>query len=100
MITEQELREAIAECQGQRNPNAQTCIKLAAYYTILENTIKQTEEYSFSKPPEIEYTNNTEFAEAIKGKEPAEVWEKIDELLEALEVLNPRLYKSFIRKLQ
>ena len=34
MITEKDLQEAIAECQGQRNPNANTCIKLAAFYTI------------------------------------------------------------------
>ena len=50
MITEQDLLEAIAECQGQRNPNANTCIKLAAYYIILElrvqlkNTIKNIKE--------------------------------------------------------
>ena len=34
MITLHDLDEAIAECQGERNPNANTCIKLAAYYTI------------------------------------------------------------------
>ena len=34
MITEKDLQEAIAECQGERNPNANTCIKLAAFYTI------------------------------------------------------------------
>ena len=34
MITLHDLEEAIAECQGERNPNANTCIKLAAYYTI------------------------------------------------------------------
>lgn len=34
MITEQDLQAAIAECQGERNPNANTCIKLAAFYTI------------------------------------------------------------------
>lgn len=96
MITETELREAIAECQGQRNPNAQTCIRLAAYYTILEHTLSGG--YSFSN--KTEYTNDTEFAEAIKDKEPAEVWEKIDELLEAVKVLHPRLYRSFINKLR
>ena len=37
MITEKDLLEAIAECQGERNPNANTCIKLAAYYTILDH---------------------------------------------------------------
>lgn len=34
MITLHDLEEAIAECQGERNPNANTCIKLAAFYTI------------------------------------------------------------------
>ena len=34
MITLYDLEEAIAECQGERNPNANTCIKLAAFYTI------------------------------------------------------------------
>ena len=34
MIREEDLQEAIAECQGQRNPNANTAIKLAAFYTI------------------------------------------------------------------
>lgn len=34
MITLHDLDEAIAECQGERNPNANTCIKLAAFYTI------------------------------------------------------------------
>ena len=34
MITEKDLQEAIAEGQGQRNPNANTCIKLAAFLTI------------------------------------------------------------------
>ena len=34
MITEKDLQEAIAECQGQRNPTTSTCIKLAAFYTI------------------------------------------------------------------
>jgi hypothetical protein len=37
MITEKDLKEAIAECEGERNPNANTCIKLAAFYTILDN---------------------------------------------------------------
>ena len=34
MITENDLQEAIAECEGVRNPTANTCLKLAAFYTI------------------------------------------------------------------
>ena len=55
MITEEELQEAIAECQGQRNPNANTCLKLASYLTILDH--QKAEEphrttYSFAPPPD------------------------------------------------
>ena len=37
MIREEDVREAIAEMQGQKNPNANTCIKLAAYYIIQDH---------------------------------------------------------------
>ena len=42
MITLHDLDEAIAECQGERNPNANTCIKLAAYYTIRKEMFPDT----------------------------------------------------------
>ena len=43
MIKEEDLQEAIAECQGVRNPNANTCLKLASYYTILDHTKEEEE---------------------------------------------------------
>ncbi len=46
MITEKDLQEAIAECKGTRNPNASTCIKLAAYYTILDNLYPKEEHFA------------------------------------------------------
>lgn len=42
MITLHDLEEAIAECQGDRNPNANTCIKLAAFYTIRNEMFPST----------------------------------------------------------
>lgn len=106
MITEKDLHEAIAECQGERNPNAQTCIKLAAYYTILhEITDKPTQpEYSYMysadpAPAGIAIESDSEFAEAVNGRNPAEVWGVIDELMQTLSVINPRLYASVMRRL-
>ena len=60
MITEKDIRAAIAECQGARNPNANTCIKLAAFYTILNNLYPEKEEaidrgYSSAQAPYEEY---------------------------------------------
>lgn len=104
MITEKDLQEAIAECQGQRNPNASTCIKLAAFYIIQEHLYgKPTIEpvsYSYASGPDlIDYQSGTEFSQAIDGKQPSEVWPVIDELMDALQVLNPKLYRNFISKL-
>lgn len=102
MITEKELHEAIAECQGTRNPNANTCMKLASYYTILDHiSVPKTEavDYSFSSG-KVSYYSDTEFSQIIEGRDQNEVLEVIDELMSTLQVVNPRLYASVIRKLE
>lgn len=106
MITENDLLEAIAECQGERNPNANTCIKLAAYYTILDHVRTQDEEYpapaySFGSVPTdvIRYDGESEFAKIINGRPPDEVLAIIDELMSTLQVVEPRLYQSVMREL-
>ena len=104
MITEKDLQEAIAECQGQRTPNANTCIKLAAFLTIKKELFPNEQEeekgYSFATPTEtISYQSNSEFSQMIHGKDQDEVFSVIDELMDAVKVLNPRLYESVLRKL-
>lgn len=105
MILEQDLREAIAECQGKRNPDANTCIKLAAYFTILENMYpEQKTEPAFYQMasginPVIEYESGTEFSRAVNGRNPSEIMPVIDELMTTLQVLHPRLYDGVLNKL-
>ena len=116
MITEMDLQEAIAECQGERNPNANTCIKLAAYYTIrdhlfpektqLSEEISIPQSYSRAAPPDevettIDYYSDTEFGQLIDGRKASEIWPVVDELVsEAVANLNPRLYDAFLRKIR
>ena len=111
MITEQDLQAAIAECNGERNPNANTCIKLAAFYTIrdaLYGKPAQAQEagYSFAaEPPEkkddgVILDSGSEFADAINGMDSAEAWALMDELMDAVRVLQPRLYAGVMRKLR
>ena len=104
MITEHDLQAAIAECQGQRNPTSSTCIKLAAFLTIKEHLFGKTEEivpqYSYSSGDVIEYNGSSEFARLVNGMSQSEVMKVIDELMDAVQVINPRLYASVIRKLQ
>ena len=103
MITEQDLQAAIAECQDERNPNANTCIKLAAFYTIRNEMHKAPEpvlpSYSYS-PSGIEYSSDSDFGRTVYGKDENSVFRILDELMEAVQVLNPRLYASVLRKLQ
>lgn len=107
MITEQDLREAIAECEGQRNPNANTCIKLAAFYTIREHLFGSHEEkpvieHSFAPPTQgdvVLYEGESEFAQAIAGRDQDDMWAVMDELMDTLSVVNPRLYAGVMRRI-
>lgn len=116
MITLHDLETAIAACQGEENPNAQTCIKLAAFYTIKREmfgsytSIEQFDAVrNYSAAPEpvneqpetyIEFDSGTEFARAIDGKDAYSVWEVMDELLTVVQATNPRLFDGVMRKIE
>ena len=108
MITEKDLQEAIAECQGQRNPTANTCIKLAAYLTIQrelygEEDFEESQfiepAYSYSPAP-ITYQSDSTFGELVNGRDIEDVLPVFDELIDTIKIINPRLYDGFIRKLR
>lgn len=108
MITERDLQDAIAECQGERHPNANTCIKLAAYFTIYDHLFPKQAEQVEQIPQTIFQTvdeeevadyGDTDFYRAIRGRKAAEVWEVMNELMDTIEVINPRLYDGVMRQL-
>ena len=101
MITERDVQEAIAECKGQRNPNANTCIKLAALLTIKREMFGESDRelppaYSYAPPP---YNSGTEFFDAVKGKDINELLPVFDELMTTIQVLHPRLYDGVMTKI-
>ena len=116
MIREQELREAIAECQGERNPNANTCIKLAAYYSILDHmeppavagssfsAAPETTEYVSTEQPAdpdvISWEGESEFAQEVLGQRVDQVMPIVEELMEVVKALQPRLYDGVMRKIR
>lgn len=108
MIKEEDLLEAIAECQGQRNPNASTCMKLAAFYTILDHVREGDDKrevmpipaYSYANDPDvIDYTGDTEFASVIRGLSLQDVLSVMDELMTTLQAIYPKLHDAVISKL-
>lgn len=105
MITERDINSAIAECQGRRNPDAKTCIMLAAFYTIKREMFgnqEQFESYSYAPAPirnTIEIDSDSEFARAVNGKETDEILPIINELMETLNIIQPRLYNAVMDRL-
>ena len=113
MITREALEEAIKYCEGQQSPNAATAEKLAAYYTIRNELYPSKPEqpqmpiasgYSYAEPPvrersTIDYASNTEFGEAVNGRELTPVLEIIDDLMSVLRTAQPRVARSIIENI-
>ena len=110
MIYEKDLDEAIAECQGKRNPDASTCMKLAAFYTIKHFMYGPTGDDPTPVPPAYSYApapdsakviidSDSEFARLIDGKDQEKVWPVMDELMDTIKVIHPRLYDAVLQKL-
>lgn len=103
MITMHDLDEAIAECQGQPHPNANTCIKLAAYLTIKKSMAEQDRmsgKVSFAAQPQQAGLNSgSAFAKKIEGLPMEKILTLFDEVMETLQAVNPPLYAAIMRKL-
>lgn len=93
LITREDLLEAIEKCQGQKNPNANTCIKLAAYYTILDHTPELPIGYSYASKP------LTEFISIIRKKNLNEALLVLDNLMAELLEKEPNLYYAYMEEL-
>lgn len=110
MITLHDLQEAIAECEGQRNPSSSTCLKLAAFYTIknqlFPEKVDKVKDEDYQEPVfysraanSVAYSSDTEFGKAIANMDTNELLLIIDDLMSTLQVLSPKLYNGVMRKL-
>ena len=61
---------------------------------------------SYSAPPMeqvetyIETNGDSEFLKAVDGRKADKAWKLMDELVEAVKILHPRMYTTFIDKVQ
>lgn len=110
MIREEDLKEAIAECQGKRNPDANTCIKLAAYLTIINALYpdksqpeKEPEFYQLSSgaaPETVDYNSDSDFSRMVNGRSASEIMPIMDELMDTLRMIHPKLYTGVMNRLR
>lgn len=105
MFTRAELEDAVNQLMDGHH-SIQNCEKLAAIYTVLDH-LEQPKQldygYSYDNKVEAETVignyGDSRFLQRIIGKPTADVWHLIDELVDALRVLNPRLINNFFSKL-
>ena len=115
MITEKEIEQAIKECL--REPVTGNKRAVLADLIIIQDYLfgepTQAQEaphpmpmQSYSATPMeqvetyIETNGDSEFLKSIDGRKAAKVWKLIDELVEAVKILHPRMYTTFIDKVQ
>ena len=115
MITEKEIEQAIKECL--REPVTGNKRAVLADLIIIQDYLfgetTQAQEapqphpmQSYSAPPMeqvenyIQTNGDSEFLKAVDGRKADKVWKLMDELVEAVKILHPRMYTTFIDKVQ
>jgi hypothetical protein len=116
MLTEREVLQAIDECMAEPMTGNKRSV-LADLFIIHDHLfgepMKATEPpqmpipmQSYSAPPMeqvetyVETNGDSEFLKAVDGRKAERVWKLMDELVEAVKILHPRMYTTFIDKVQ
>lgn len=116
MITEKEVEQAIQECM--RDPITGNKRAVLADLIIIQDylfgeptraqeiTQMPMQMQSYSAPPMeqveiyVDTNGDSEFLKAVDGRNAERVWKLMDELVEAVKILHPRMYSTFIDKVQ
>lgn len=97
MFTEVELLDAVNELLNARH-SVQNCEKLASVYTVLDH-LYPTERENQMRETIIDKYGNTDFLNEVAGKPARDVWLLVDDLVQTLAIINPKLLDNFLNKL-
>ena len=113
--TEKEIAQAIEECMREPvtgNKRAVLADLIIIQDYLFGEPMQEREDpqpmpiQSYSAPPMeqvetyIETSGDSEFLKAVDGRKADKVWKLMDELVEAVKILHPRMYTTFIDKVQ
>ena len=116
MITEKEVAQAIDECMREpvtgSKRSALADLIIIQDYLFGESTRTAEPQYmsfnSYSAPlPQteqvetyVETNGDSELLKAVDGKRADRLWRLMDEFVEAVKILHPKMYSAFIDKIQ
>ncbi len=102
-----EIEWGISQLENQESTESRYML-LAALYTCRNEMLglsvpaAQAASYSEASMPAESTLNqygDSDFLQAVAGKNPASAWAVMDELMDTLRVVNQRTYESVMRKL-
>ena len=102
-----EIDWVISELLKQES-SFKTYAHLADLYTVREHLNGEGEKYLNTNPSQTGHTNlkfagfadRSEFLQMVSQKDQTAVWSIMDELMETLQAVNPRVYNGVIRKIE
>ena len=115
MITEKEVAQAIEQCMQEPvtgNKRAVLADLIIIQDYLFGEPMQEREAQqpipmqSYSETPMeqvkiyVETNGDSEFLRAVDGRKADKVWKLMDELVEAVKILHPRMYTTFIDKVQ
>ena len=90
MPTREELQQAIELLESQA-ATFETCQKLAVYHYLYDKCYNKIQSH---------YTSDSEFMDAVADVGIDDLLAVIDELMECVSVINPKLYDSVLEKIR
>lgn len=101
MFSKKELMDAIDELE--RSPSTyQNAEKLATFYLLYDHLYGDQRMMSSSETLReviIDKHGESEFLRQISGKDAESVWRVMDELMETIQMLQPRLYQATLERI-
>ncbi len=92
MPTKEDLQQAITSLEAQE-PTFDTCSKLNVYYSLLER-------YYGNTPKGVTYNSDSEFMKCAGKSDINTLYATIDELMDCIVLVNPKLYEGVLAKLR
>ena len=106
MYTNAELTSAIEELENGKH-TIQNVIKLASLYTVRNNMdgndiplIRYSGDTEPVKDDCVGLYGDSDFLRLVHGKKCDEMWLMMNEIMDSVYMLNPRLYNSIMRKIE
>ena len=77
--------------------------RLAWLYIVRDHVLMRVNEETGEEPvmmPAVAMSSGSEFMEACSKADPVRMWNVLDDMMETLKMLNPRLYQATIDKIR